>query len=214
MSNPPLIIGSILILTLCALAWARDFTPSSPDRPRVAFFRELLPLGPERFPPLPAAPDSLHSANGWLAVNDKGLLIIKRSEGLRLDAYYLAGQWLIGYGHAGTAEKGMTITEAEAERLLLADVRDAEDAVRNLVAVPLNENEFSALVSLAYNMGRGGFAETEVLRRLNSGDKYGAAQAFRYLVSADIRGERVVLQALQRRRMAERGLFLTPPLRS
>ncbi|HNR76180.1 MAG TPA: lysozyme, partial [Parvularculaceae bacterium] len=60
----------------------------------------------------------------------------------------------------------------------------------------------------------GGFAETEVLRRLNSGDKYGAAQAFRYLVSADIRGERVVLQALQRRRMAERGLFLTPPLRS
>lgn len=211
MPNPPIIIFAILILTLCALSWTRA---PMPDRPRISYFRELLPLGSERFPPLPAAPDSLHSANGWLAINDKGLTIIKRSEGLRLDAYFLAGQWLIGYGHAGTAENGMTITKAEAERLLLADVKDAEAAVRDLVNVPLNENEFSALVSLAYNTGRQGFAETDLLRRLNEGDRKGAADEFTHIVWASVEGERVALAALKRRRVAERTLFLTPLLRS
>jgi len=212
MVNPPLGILVILVLALAAISWTRS--PSAPDQPRVSYFRELLPLGRERFPPLPAAPDSLHSANGWLVINNKGLSIIKKSEGLRLDSYYLAGQWLIGYGHAGTAESGMTITAADAERLLISDVRDAEDAVRNLVRVPLNENEFSALVSLAYNTGRQGFAETELLRRLNNGDKKGAADEFRHIIWATVSGERVALDALKRRRAAERALFLSPPLRA
>ena len=108
----------------------------------------------------------------------------------------------------------MAITAAEAETLLIADVRDAERAVRDLVAVPLNENEYSALVCLAYNMGRQGFARTEVLRRLNAGDRKGAADAFRHIVAADIKGERVVLASLKRRRAAERSLFLSPPLRA
>ncbi len=108
----------------------------------------------------------------------------------------------------------MEITHADAERLLIADVKDAERAVRELVAVPINENEFSALVSLAYNMGSGAFAKTEVLRRLNAGDRAGAADAFRYLVAADIKGERVILDALKRRRADERALFLSPPLRA
>lgn len=212
MINPPLGVIFILVLSLCALSWVR--TPPAPDRPRASYFRELLPLGRERFPPLPAAPDSLISANGWLAINNKGLAIIKKSEGLRLDAYFLAGQWLIGYGHAGTAEQGMSITKDEAERLLIDDVKQSEDAVRSLVSVPLNENEFSALVSLAYNTGRRGFAETQVLRRLNAGDRKGAADEFRHIIWASVRGERVVLDALKRRRAAERALFLTPPLRA
>lgn len=214
MRNPPLTVIAILVLALSVLSLTRGPAPSAPDEPRVSYFRELLPLGPERFRPLPPAPDSLHSANAWLAVNERGLNVIRESEGLRLDAYYLAGQWLIGYGHAGTAKRGMTITDADANRLLIADVKDAERAVRELVAVPINENEFSALVSLSYNMGSGAFARTEVLRRLNAGDKKGAAEAFRYIVAADVRGERVILDALKRRRAAERTLFLTLPLRA
>lgn len=214
MTNPPFTITLILTLALGALALNRGPAPHAPDAPRVSYFRELLPLGPERFRPLPPAPDSLHSANSWLAINERGLEIIRRSEGLRLDAYYLAGQWLIGYGHAGTAEQGMAITHADAERLLVEDVKEAERAVRDLVAVPVNENEFSALVSLAYNMGSGGFSRTHVLERLNTGDRAGAAAAFRFIIAADIKGERVVLDALKRRRAAERALFLTPPLRA
>ncbi|NWG92617.1 MAG: lysozyme [Parvularculaceae bacterium] len=213
MTNPPLIVISVLVLALSVLSLTRGPAPSSPDAPRVTFFRELLPLGPERFPPLPPAPDARHGANAWLAINERGLDVIRKSEGLRLQSYYLAGQWLIGYGHAGGARQGMTITADEADDLLIEDVKNAEDAVRRLVAVPINENEFSALVSLAYNMGPGGFAGTEVLRRLNAGDRQGAADAFRHIIAADINGERKVLAALKRRRAAERALFLAPPLR-
>lgn len=214
MQNPPLIIVAILVLALSALSLTRGPVPAAPDAPRVSYFRELLPLGPERFRPLPPAPGALHAANSWLAINERGLAVIRRHEGLRLKSYYLAGQWLIGYGHAGTAKQDMVITREEAERLLERDVKDAEEAVRRLVAVPLNENEYSALVSLAYNMGPAAFARTEVLRRLNNGDRRAAADAFLYLISADIKGERIALGALKRRRIHERALFLAPPLRA
>jgi lysozyme len=214
MTNPPLTVVAVLVLALSVLSLAREPSPRAPDAPRISHFHSLLPLGPERFRSLPAAPDSRHGANAWLAINDRGLDVIRESEGLRLKSYYLAGQWLIGYGHAGTAREDMAITQAEADRLLVADVKDAERAVRELAAIPLNENEFSALVSLAYNMGPAAFARTEVLRRVNAGDRAGAADAFRYLVAADIEGERVVLDALKRRRLRERALFLTPPLRA
>lgn len=191
------------------------------DPPRVEpgvrspIFAGLLSIGRERLvAPLPPAPDSLIPENAWLAINARGLDVIRKSEGLRLKSYYLAGQWLVGYGHASTARKDMTITVDHADLLLLSDVRRAEEGVRRLVKVPLNENEFSALVSLAYNMGVGAFQKTQVLKRLNAGDRAGAADAFRHLVGADIRGERVVLAALQRRREAERALFLTRPLRA
>lgn len=214
MTNPPLTIIAILVLVLGVLSLKPGPAPSGPDQPRFTYFRELLPLGPERFRPLPPAPDARHGANAWLSINERGLDVIRHSEGLRLKSYYLAGQWLIGYGHAGTAGPDMAITRADADHLLIVDVREAERAVRELVAVPVNENEFSALVSLAYNMGSGAFAKTQVLARLNAGDRKGAAEAFRHIVAADINGERVVLDALKRRRVAERALFLTPPLRA
>lgn len=180
-----------------------------------SLFAGLTSIGRERLAaPLPPAPDSLNPENAWLAINDRGLDVIRRSEGLRLQSYYLAGQWLVGYGHAATAKKDMTITVDHADMLLLSDIRRAEEGVRRLAEVPLNENEFSALVSLAYNMGVGAFQRTAVLRRLNAGDRDGAAEAFRHLVTAEIGGERVVLEALKRRRAAERALFLTRPLRA
>lgn len=191
------------------------------DPPRVEhgerppMFAGLLSIGRERLAaPLPPAPDSLIPENAWLVINERGLDVIRESEGLRLSSYYLAGQWLVGYGHAATAKREMTITADHADLLLYSDVRRAEEGVRRLVKVPLNENEFSALVSLAYNMGVGAFQNTQVLKRLNAGDRAGAADAFRHLVAADINGERTVLAALERRREAERALFLTRPLRA
>jgi lysozyme len=214
MPNPPIAVLVVLCAALAAIAATRRPAGADAQTPRVSYFRELIPLGAERFPPLPPAPGSRHPANAWLVINERGLAIIRESEGLRLESYRLAGQWLIGYGHAGTARPGMAITEAEAEALLLADVKSAEEAVRALAAAPLNENEFSALVSLAYNMGPAAFAKTLVLRRLNAGDRKGAADAFRYLVYADLGGERMLFQSLKRRREQERALFLAPPLRA
>lgn len=148
--------------------------------------------------------------NAALRINEAGLEIIRTSEGLRLEAYRLGGVWLIGYGHTATAREGMTITEAEAEALLRADVRDAETGVRNLVQTPVNENEFSAMVSLAYNLGVGGFSRTLVLERLNAGDREGAANGFLTHDRARVDGVLQPIAHLTERRRKERALFLTP----
>ena len=156
--------------------------------------------------PVQASGDVGHPANANLRMNDAGLNIIKESEGLRLEAYNLGGQWLIGYGHTRTAQAGMTITEAQAEQLLREDVRDSEDAVRRMVLVPVNENQFSAMVSLAYNMGSGGFSRSTVLAALNEGDYQQAADNFRN----HNRGGGEVIPHLTERREKERALFLAP----
>jgi len=156
--------------------------------------------------PAPASSDLGHPDNANLRINDAGLQIIKESEGLRLEAYNLGGQWLIGYGHSGTARAGMTITEAEAEQLLRQDVRDAEDGVRARVLVPVNQNQFSAMVSLAYNLGVGGFGGSSVLEALNDGDYNEAADNF----MNHNRAGGVPNEHLTHRREKERTLFLTP----
>lgn len=167
----------------------------------------LLRDGPQTWTPprLITAPEALAPR-----INAAGLRIIEESEGLRLEAYRLAGQWLIGYGHAGSAGPGMTITREEARALLFADLRRTEDALDRVLTMPLNENEYSALVSLAFNLGVSRFQETLVYQRLAAGDRQGAADAFLYLDSARIDGEMRELAALKARREKERALFLTP----
>jgi len=165
-------------------------------------------LADETPPPAETAAyaDGASDANAGLRINDAGLQIIKDSEGLRLEAYNLGGQWLIGYGHSRTARSGMTISEAQAEALLREDIRDAEDGVRTRVLVSVNENQFSAMVSLAYNLGVGGFGRSTVLEALNAGDYDGAADAF---LNHNTAGGKVI-EHLTHRREKERALFLTP----
>lgn len=140
-----------------------------------------------------------------MKTNEKGLTLIKRFEGLRLEAYQdVVGIWTIGYGHTRTAKPGMKITEREAEALLREDLREAERTVARLVQIPLSSNEFSALVSLVFNIGPGAFARSTVLRLLNKGDRTGAAEAFKMWNRA---GGRIVA-GLTNRREAEQRLFL------
>lgn len=144
-------------------------------------------------------------------INHEGLALIKRFEGLRLEAYQdVAGIWTIGYGHTRTAREGMVITEAQAEALLRDDLKDAEASVSRFVRMPLNENEFSALVSLRFNIGRAAFADSTVVERLNDGLRARAADAFIMWNRATVGGVKVIVQGLVRRREAERDLFLKP----
>lgn len=165
-------------------------------------------LEPEegRDPDLPGPAPAESGAD--LAINEAGLDIIRESEGLRLEAYRAGGQWLIGYGHSRTAREGMTITEAEADALLRSDVADSERAVRRTVKVPVNRNQFSAMVSLAYNLGAGGFSRSSVVERINAGDYAGAADAFLSHDRARIDGELRRAPHLTERRKKERALFL------
>lgn len=151
-------------------------------------------------------PEGVLPENANLHINTAGLDIIKESEGLRLEAYNLNGQWLIGYGHSATAKAGMKITDAEATALLRSDVLASENGVKKRLTVSVNENEFSAMVSLAYNLGVGGFGRSSVLERINAGDRKGAADAF----LRHNKGGGKVIEHLTHRREKERALFLTP----
>ncbi len=158
-----------------------------------------------------AAPvEETPASNTPLKTNQAGLDIIKEAEGLRLEAYLEGSTWLIGYGHSRTAKEGMTITEAEAEQLLREDLLVTEQAVARIVTVPLNENQFSALVSLCYNIGARNFERSTVVAALNQGDYQGAADAFPNHARARVEGELVQLPGLVARRAKERDLFLKP----
>lgn len=141
-----------------------------------------------------------------------GVALIKRFEGLELEAYQdIAGVWTIGYGHTGDrAQPGNQITEHGAEQLLVADLAPREAAVNNLVKVPLNQNEFDALVSFVFNVGAGAFAGSTALTRLNRGDRIRAAEALTWWNKATVGGTLREVQGLTRRRAAEKELFLTP----
>lgn len=141
--------------------------------------------------------------------NDRGIAIIKESEGLRLEAYSYAGQWLIGYGHSATAKPGMKISEAQAEDLLRQDLGVCEKAIADAVSVPVSSNEFSAMASLCYNIGWQNFAASSVVRRLNNGDHAGAADAFLMWTKGTVNGQRVSLPHLEQRRQREKELFLS-----
>jgi lysozyme len=140
-----------------------------------------------------------------LAVNAAGIRLIKEFEGLRLQSYRCpAGVWTIGYGHTATAKPGQTITEAEADRLLRQDLALFEECVRSAVRIPVTQNQFSALVSLAFNIGCGALQGSTLIRLLNANKVQEAAQEFLRWVNANGKP----LPGLVRRRQAERTLFL------
>lgn len=165
---------------------------------------------PPKIPPPPPKPPSPPST-GTDRINEAGLTIVKHFEGLELTAYRDAvGVWTIGYGHTAaagppTVYAGQRISEAEAEAILRRDLGLFENGVKDLVRVPVNSNQFSALVSFSFNLGVGALGSSTLLRKLNAGDYQGAADEFPRWVKAGGR----ILAGLVRRRDAERALFLS-----
>ena len=154
-----------------------------------------------------------------------GLNLLKSFEGLVIHPYDDAdtswprkmilegdpvrGVLTIGYGHTGPDVKpGKLITPSEAESLLRRDISRSERAVSKYVKVSIRQNQFDAMVSLAFNIGVDAFRLSTVLRKLNNGDDYGAADAFLLWKKVTINGSHVDSAGLLRRRKAERELFL------
>ncbi|MFZ0268445.1 MAG: lysozyme-family localization factor SpmX [Caulobacter sp.] len=121
------------------------------------------------------------------------------------------GRWTLGYGHTLTARAGASVSEQDAEALLLYDLISVAHAVNEHAYAPLNQNQFDALVCFAFNIGAENFIRSAVLRRLNEGAPLLAACEMEMWRKADVEGERIVVDALVRRRAAEKALFLTPP---
>jgi lysozyme len=137
--------------------------------------------------------------------------LIKRFEGFRRRAARLPdGAWTIGYGHTRTAREGADITESDADALLIYDLAAVVKAINEWVFSPLTQNQFDALTAFVFNIGLPNFRRSSVLRRLNEGSHLQAACAMEMWRTADFEGERIVIDALVRRRSAEMALFLTP----
>lgn len=145
-----------------------------------------------------------------MQTSQRGRDAIAKREGVRLNAYRdSVGIWTIGVGHTAAAGhpapvRGMKISKAECDEILSRDLAKFEAAVDRAVTVSMAQHEFDALVSLAFNIGGGAFAKSSVVRRLNAGNRRGAADAFRLWNKAGGK----VLQGLVNRRESERAQFL------
>lgn len=140
-----------------------------------------------------------------MRTSQKGIDLIKKFEGCRLEAYKCpAGIWTIGYGHTKGVQNGQKTTQAQAEEFLREDLKIYEQAVEACVKVPLSQNQFDALVSFCYNCGAEALRTSTLLRLLNEGKYSEAGEQFLRWNKAGGK----VLVGLTRRREEERELFL------
>ena len=148
-----------------------------------------------------------------MRTSQAGLDVIKAFEGFRARSELLPnGRWIIGYGHVRRAKKGVRVNESEAEAILREyDLPPVERFVMRCVLAPMTQNEFDALVSLAFNIGPKAFASSDVVASMNGGNRLEAAQAFDSWRQAKIGGRIQIVDALVRRRAAEKALFLNMP---
>ena len=154
--------------------------------------------------------DMLGLAIDQMAVSPFGVDLICGFEGKRLTAYDDGvGVWTIGFGttvypNGIKVMKGDTCTEAQAKTYMAHDLKKFEATVNKAVTVQLNQNQFDALVSLAYNIGTNAFSKSTLVKKLNANDIRGAADQFDVWVNAG--GKR--MQGLVNRRAKEKEVFL------
>ena len=138
-----------------------------------------------------------------------GIAHIKEFEGFRGKRYLCpANKWTIGYGHVIVDSERATLwnvelTEDQATKLLMKDLVRFEDAVSAMVAVPLTQGQFDALVSFAYNLGEAKLRSSTLLKLLNAGDYDGA----RKQISRWVYSNGKKLEGLIRRRARETEMF-------
>ena len=146
-----------------------------------------------------------------MQISPKGIALIKEFEGCRLTAYQdSVGVWTIGYGWTNPVDgkpvkAGMQIKQETAERLLKTGLVSYEVDVSRMLKVGVTQCQFDALVSFCYNLGAKALSTSTLMRKLNAGDTFGAADEFLRWNKAGGK----VLAWLTRRREAERALFLS-----
>ena len=140
-----------------------------------------------------------------MKVSENGIALIKRFEGCKLKAYKdSAGVLTIGYGHTGNVKAGQTITQEEADALLLEDLEKFDAHVSyydSTYNYKFNQNEHDALTSFAFNIG-----SLRGLTNAGKRTKYQIAQKIQAYVNCN----GVKLAGLVKRRKAEYDLFITP----
>ena len=149
-----------------------------------------------------------------MKLNKAGADLIKSFEGLRLDAYLCsAGKPTVGFGSTffedGTPVKlGDKITKERADSLFEKISDSFAAKVKNCIQKDINENQFAALVSFAYNVGIGNLKSSTLLKKVNANPNDPTImQEFKKWNRAS--GN--VLAGLTRRREAEANLYFKTP---
>lgn len=140
-----------------------------------------------------------------MIISPQGLALLKQFEGCRLLAYRdIVGIWTIGYGFTDGVYEGMTITQAQAENMLLERLVPYEHAVEDACKITPTQSQFDAMCVCAWNIGIAAFKKSSILKFHNQGKFKEAANAFGLWNKA---GGKVVA-GLVRRRSAEAALYL------
>jgi len=141
-----------------------------------------------------------------MKISAAGIELLKQFEGCRLTAYQdSVGVWTIGFGTTAGVKEGQTISQVKAEEYLRSDLAIFEKAVTESLKVPVNQNQFDALVSFTYNVGVSAFRSSTLLNLINEKtDKKVVAAEFSKWVKAGNQ----TLPGLVSRRKAESELFL------
>ena len=141
-----------------------------------------------------------------LSVSQKLVDMIKGFEGFREYPYTCPGGALtIGYGTTIKPGQHTSITKEQAEAILRKSISGFERSIKKLVKVPLNQNQYDALVSFTYNVGAGALQRSTLLKKLNDRDHQDAADELLRFTKSNGK----VLQGLVKRREKERTLFLS-----
>ena len=147
-----------------------------------------------------------------MKVNSKGIQLIKTFEGCLLNAYLCPAKvWTIGYGSTQyldgkPVKPGDKITQQQAEELLIDTVNIFAQGVEKLIKVELNDNQFSALVSFAFNLGIGNLQKSTLLKKVNENPN-------NHMIRTEFakwnKAGGKVLNGLTRRRNAESQLYFS-----
>ena len=144
-------------------------------------------------------------------ISNKGIELIKEFEGFSSVAYLCPAKIpTIGYGNTfwedgRKVRLGEQISKTKALELLeYVANKDFAQKIYPLIKVEVNQNQFDAMVSLAYNIGVGAFSSSTLLRKVNAKDFIGASNEF---LKWDKSGGKPLL-GLTRRRQREKELFL------
>lgn len=146
-------------------------------------------------------------------VSTKGLDLIKKWEGLKLEAYLdpvgipTIGYGTIAYPDGRQVAMGDRISQEQADGFLLHECTSICTRVEGLCKVQINQNQYDALVSFSYNVGVGAFGDSTLLKKLNQSDYAGAASEFPNWNKGTVNGQKVELPGLTNRRMDEKELF-------
>lgn len=148
-----------------------------------------------------------------MRISRKGIELIKSFEGFSSRTVRVDNEhWVIGFGHIRKTKDTYRITREEAEQVLREyDLPPFEIIVLENTYTPLHQGAFDALVSFAFNVGKDAFLKSDVLALLNAGETIAAAEAMGGWRKAKIGGRTMIVDALVRRRAAEKALFLGNP---